>query len=138
MLRLNHKIIILELFIIVGRFKSRVKCCLRTDLNNFFEFAQWGSIRRGRRIKTGFNFWLLQSVASFKSGQIWSSVNLFNLIGSNIHKFTWMTISNAKALIQMQSNGRIPLFDALEKLILRLRTSSEHRTTVNYVMLWTS
>ena len=45
-----------------------------------------------------------------------------------------MTISNAKALIQMQSNGRIPLFDALEKLILRLRTSSEHRTTVNYVM----
>ena len=49
-----------------------------------------------------------------------------------------MTISNAKALIQMQSNGRIPLFDALEKLILRLRTSSEHRTTVNYVMLWTS
>lgn len=25
-------------------------------------------------------------------------------------------------------------FDALEKLILRLRTSSEHRTTVNYVM----
>jgi len=45
-----------------------------------------------------------------------------------------MTISNAKALIQMQSNGRILLFDALEKLILRLRTSSEHRTTVNYVM----
>ena len=34
----------------------------------------------------------------------------------------------------MQSKAEIRIFCALEKLILRLRTSSEHRTTVHYVM----